>query len=95
MKFTCNNLPEGLQLTESGVLSGKIDKPAILTFTVVAENAKGKASQEFTPKVGADMIGHAEVLAPEESLRRRTHLHNTLTWMQVSQSLVLRIILDS
>ena len=57
MKFTCNDLPAGLQLTESGVLSGKIDKPAILTFTVVAENAKGKASQDFTLKVGADMIG--------------------------------------
>ena len=57
MKFTCDDLPEGLQLTESGVLSGKTDKPAILTFTVVAENAKGKASQEFTLKVGADMIG--------------------------------------
>ena len=57
MKFTCNNLPAGLQLTESGILSGKIDKPAILTFTVVAENAKGKASQDFTLKVGDNMIG--------------------------------------
>ena len=58
MKFTCNNLPEGLQLTESdGVLSGKIEKPAILTFTVTAENAKGKASQDFTLKVGENMIG--------------------------------------
>ena len=57
MKFTCNDLPAGLQLTESGVLSGKIDKPAVLTFTVTAENAKGKAQQEFTLKVGADMIG--------------------------------------
>ena len=57
MKFTCNDLPEGLQLTENGVLSGKIDKAATLTFTVTAENAKGKASQEFTLKVGADMIG--------------------------------------
>lgn len=58
MKFTCNNLPEGLQLTESdGVLSGKIEKPAILTFTVTAKNAKGKASQDFTLKVGENMIG--------------------------------------
>ena len=58
MKFTCNNLPEGLRLTESdGVLSGKIEKPAILTFTVTAENAKGKASQDFTLKVGENMIG--------------------------------------
>lgn len=36
IKFTCNNLPAGLQLTERGVLSGKIDKPSILTFTVNA-----------------------------------------------------------
>ena len=57
MKFTCSNLPEGLQLAENGVLSGKIDKPGVLTFTVTAENAKGKVSQEFTLKVGRDMIG--------------------------------------
>ena len=57
LKFSCNDLPAGLQLTESGVLSGKVDKPAILSFTVTAENAKGKAQQEFTLKVGADMIG--------------------------------------
>ena len=58
MKFTCSNLPEGLQLTESdGVLSGKIEKAGNLTFTVTAENAKGKVSQDFTLKVGADMIG--------------------------------------
>lgn len=58
MKFTCNDLPEGLHLTESdGVLSGNIDKAANLTFTVTAENAKGKASQEFTLKVGKNMIG--------------------------------------
>ena len=57
MKFTCNNLPDGLQLTENGVLSGKIDKPAILSFTVTAENAQGKASQDFTLKVGDNMIG--------------------------------------
>ena len=40
MKFTCNDLPDGLQLTESGVLTGKIDKSCILTFTVTAENAR-------------------------------------------------------
>lgn len=58
MKFTCDNLPEGLQLTESdGVLSGRIDKAGNLTFTVTAQNAKGKASQEFTLKVGENMIG--------------------------------------
>lgn len=57
MKFSCNDLPEGLQLTESGVLSGKIEKAGDLTFTVTAENVKGKASQAFTLKVGADKIG--------------------------------------
>ena len=58
MKFTCANLPAGLQLTESdGVLSGKIDRAGDLTFTVTAENAKGKASQTFTLKVGDNMIG--------------------------------------
>ena len=58
MKFACNNLPEGLQLSESeGALSGKIDKPCVLTFTVTAENARGKASQDFTLKVGENMIG--------------------------------------
>ena len=57
MKFTCGNLPAGLQLTESGVLSGKIDCAGDLTFTVTAENAKGKSQQEFTLKVGDDMIG--------------------------------------
>ena len=57
MKFTCNDLPTGLQLSEDGVLSGKIDRAGDLTFTVVAENAKGRAQQVFTLKVGADMIG--------------------------------------
>ena len=57
MKFTCANLPQGLKLSEAdGVLSGKIEKAGDLTFTVVAENAKGKASQEFTLKVGDRMI---------------------------------------
>jgi hypothetical protein len=57
MRFTCNDLPEGLQLTEDGVLSGKIDKPCILSFTVTAENAKGQVSQDFTLRVGDNMIG--------------------------------------
>ena len=77
MKFTCADLPPGLQLSEDGVLSGKIDNVTVpsgspeglvtvpsgspeglsLTFTVVAENARGKAQQEFTLKVGETMIG--------------------------------------
>ena len=57
MKFTCANLPQGLKLSEAdGVLSGKIEKAGDLTFTVVAENAKGRASQDFTLKVGDRMI---------------------------------------
>lgn len=58
MKFTCDDLPAGLSLSENeGALSGTIDKPCILGFTVKAENAKGKASQRFTLKVGENMIG--------------------------------------
>lgn len=58
MRFSCADLPAGLQLTESdGVLSGQVDEAGNLTFTVTAENAKGKASQEFTLRVGDDMIG--------------------------------------
>ena len=58
MKFTCRDLPAGLHLTESnGVLSGEIDRAGDLTFTVVAENAQGRAQQEFTLKVGEHMIG--------------------------------------
>ncbi len=57
MKFKADNLPAGLKLSESdGVLSGKISRPGDLTFTVTAENAKGKASQKFTLKVGDRMI---------------------------------------
>lgn len=57
MKFSCANLPEGLKLTEAdGVLSGKIERAGNYKFTVVAENAKGKAQQEFTLKVGDRMI---------------------------------------
>ena len=58
MKFTCKDLPAGLHLTESdGVLSGEIDRAGDLTFTVMAENAQGRAQQEFTLKVGEHMIG--------------------------------------
>ena len=57
MKFTCANLPEGLTLKEAdGVLSGTIRRPGDYKFTVVAENAKGRASQDFTLKVGDRMI---------------------------------------
>ena len=57
MRFAADNLPAGLTLSESdGVLSGKIDRNCELTFTVTAENAKGRAQQEFTLKVGERMM---------------------------------------
>ena len=57
MKFTASGLPEGVTLSESdGVLSGKVARRGDYTFTVTAENAKGKAEQEFTLKVGDRMI---------------------------------------
>ena len=53
MKITADKLPEGLTLNpDNGSLSGTINRPATLTFTVKAENAKGTATQEFTLKVG-------------------------------------------
>ena len=57
MKLTCSNLPEGVQVTEEGVMTGKLDKDGDYAFTVTAENAKGKDTQIFTIKVGADKIG--------------------------------------
>ena len=53
IKITADNLPAGLNLTEEGVLSGSIDHPAEITFTATAENAKGRAQQQFTLKVGS------------------------------------------
>jgi len=55
IKITSSNLPEGLKLTEDGVLSGSIGRPSELAFTVTAENAKGKAQQQFTLKVGSQI----------------------------------------
>lgn len=52
IKITADQLPEGLKLTEEGVLSGSIDHECDIHFTATAENAKGKAQQAFTLKVG-------------------------------------------
>ncbi len=52
IKVTANELPKGLKLTEDGVLSGSIKKQGEIHFTVTAENAKGKAQQDFTLRVG-------------------------------------------
>lgn len=57
MKFTATGLPEGVSLSEAdGVLSGKVAKQGDYTFTVTAENAKGRAQQTFTLKVGDRMM---------------------------------------
>lgn len=54
MKFSAENLPEGLALNpDNGALSGKIDKAGSYTFTVKARNAKGEAAQRFTLRVGS------------------------------------------
>ena len=53
IKITADKLPAGLKLTEEGVLSGSIGHPCEITFTATAENARGRAQQEFTLKVGS------------------------------------------
>ena len=54
MKFSAENLPEGLALNpDNGALSGTIDKVGSYTFTVKARNAKGEAAQRFTLRVGS------------------------------------------
>ena len=55
IRITSSNLPAGLNLTEEGVLSGSIQRPGDLTFTVTAENAKGREQQQFTLKVGSQI----------------------------------------
>ncbi|MBR4534183.1 MAG: putative Ig domain-containing protein [Bacteroidaceae bacterium] len=55
IRITSSNLPAGLTLTEEGVLSGSIQRPGDLTFTVTAENAKGREQQQFTLKVGSQI----------------------------------------
>lgn len=53
MKFSVNNLPEGLKLdAANGVISGSIRERGDYEMTIVAENAKGKTEQPFTIKVG-------------------------------------------
>ena len=53
MKFSVNNLPEGLTLDAAkGVISGSIRERGDYEMTIVAENAKGKTEQPFTIKVG-------------------------------------------
>lgn len=57
MKFTIDNLPEGLQLdAEKGVLSGSLKHQGDYHLNVVAENAKGKAQMDFVLRIGNDKI---------------------------------------
>lgn len=53
MRITSADLPSGLSINpNNGALSGSLPKAGGYTFTVVAENAKGKAEQKFTIRVG-------------------------------------------
>lgn len=54
MKITSADMPEGLSINpDNGALSGSLANAGDYTFTVVAENAKGKAEQKFTVRVGS------------------------------------------
>lgn len=54
MKITSPNLPAGLEINpDNGALRGSLAKEGDYTFTVVATNDKGEASQQFTIKVGS------------------------------------------
>lgn len=53
MQITSKDLPAGLSINpDNGALSGSLRKAGKYTFTVIAENAKGKAEQQFTIRVG-------------------------------------------
>lgn len=53
MRYAVEGLAEGLKLdVENGVISGSIATAGNYEMTLVAENAKGKAEQKFTIKVG-------------------------------------------
>ena len=48
MKFTAENLPEGLSMTSEGLISGIALKEGTYTFTVKASNCAGEDSKTFT-----------------------------------------------
>ena len=53
MRYSIVNAPEGLQVDAStGVLSGSVAKRGNYKMTLVAENARGRAEQEFILRVG-------------------------------------------
>lgn len=53
MKFSVENLPEGLHLdADQGIISGSLKKQGEYKMMLVADNAKGHEEQEFTIKVG-------------------------------------------
>lgn len=54
MKVSSPDLPQGLSINpDNGALSGSLAKAGSYTFTVVAENAKGRAEQRFTIRCGS------------------------------------------
>jgi len=54
MKFSCDDLPQGLSLNpDNGALSGSLEKAGSYTFTVKARNARGEQTQRFTIRCGS------------------------------------------
>ncbi len=56
IKFTAENLPEGLSLdSEKGIISGKIKKIGTYRVKLIAENQFGKSEKIFTIKIGNEI----------------------------------------
>ena len=57
MKFTIDNLPEGLTLdADKGVLSGTLRRQGSYHLNVVAENAKGREAKDIELHIGDDCM---------------------------------------
>ena len=53
MKYATSPLPEGVSVDpDSGILTGRVEKPGTYTMTVTAANAHGEASREFRLVIG-------------------------------------------
>jgi len=51
--FAAKGLPKGLSLDEeTGIITGAVDKPGTYQVTLIAKNAKGKASRDWRLEVG-------------------------------------------
>lgn len=56
MKYTVENLPEGLNVnSETGLITGAVQKAGEYRMTFIAQNKLGKVSREFTLKVGEQL----------------------------------------